>query len=123
MSVPTGITWTDAKTASEVAGGYLATITSSEKWNDINKSAYTHKGYIIEYETNICNPVPSDMISWWKAENNGNDIIGINHGTLMNGVTFAIGKVGKAFSFDGVDDYVEMTGSNIGDFGNNPFTV
>jgi len=37
-----------------------------------------------------------------------NDIQDGNHGTLQNGVTFAPGMVGQAFSFDGVDDYVDL---------------
>ncbi len=54
----------------------------------------------------LCTPPPADMVSWWKAENNGDDSVGTNHGTLQNGANFAAGKVGQAFSFDGVDDYV-----------------
>jgi hypothetical protein len=33
------------------------------------------------------------------------DIIDGNHGTLQNGTTFAPGKVGQAFSFDGLDGH------------------
>ena len=69
-----------------------------------------------------CTPPPSGMVSWWGGDNNALDIIGTNHGTLINGVTYAPGMVGQAFSFDGVNDYVEMVG-NIGDLGSNPFTI
>jgi hypothetical protein len=48
------------------------------------------------------------MVSWWNAEDNAQDIVGGNNGTLMNGATFAPGMVGQAFSFDGVDDYVDI---------------
>ncbi|MBI5634745.1 MAG: carboxypeptidase regulatory-like domain-containing protein [Nitrospirae bacterium] len=58
-----------------------------------------------------CTPPPSNMISWWDGEGDANDIIGTNHGTLTNGATFATGKVGQAFSFDGVNDYVEIANS------------
>jgi len=34
------------------------------------------------------------------------DSAGANNGTLVNGATFADGKVGRAFSFDGIDDHV-----------------
>jgi hypothetical protein len=37
-----------------------------------------------------------------------NDAVSTNHGTLMNGCTFATGKIGKAFTFDGVNDYVAL---------------
>ena len=33
-------------------------------------------------------------------------MIGSNHGELVSGATFAPGKVGQGFSFDGVDDFV-----------------
>ncbi len=46
--------------------------------------------------------------SWWGGDNNALDMIGTNHGTLQGGATFAPGMVGQAFSFDGVDDYIEV---------------
>lgn len=58
-----------------------------------------------------CRPCASssyEIVAWWDAEGDADDIIGIHHGILRNGVTFAGGKVGRAFSFDGVDDYVEV---------------
>jgi hypothetical protein len=69
-----------------------------------------------------CVHQPPDMVSWWDAENNANDIIGSNDGTLMNGATFAPGKVGQAFSFDGVDDYVAIPHSSSLDL-NSAFTL
>jgi hypothetical protein len=47
----------------------------------------------------------------WQGEGNANDTHGVNNGTLTNGTTFAAGKIGQAFSFDGVDDAVS-TGAN-----------
>ena len=55
----------------------------------------------------------SGLVGYWSF--NGPDISGTtaydrsgqgNNGTLTNGPTQAIGKVGQALSFDGVDDYV-----------------
>jgi len=55
---------------------------------------------------------PPGMISYWKGEGNTNDFMGVNPGTLRNGATYyANGKVGQAFSFDGVNDYVEIPNS------------
>ena len=51
---------------------------------------------------------PAGLAAWWRAENNAQDAVGTNHGTLANGATFAAGKVGQAFSFDGVDDKVSI---------------
>ena len=55
-----------------------------------------------------CAPPPPDMVSWWPGDRNANDIQGSNNGTLQGGATFAAGKVGQGFSFDGVDDYVRV---------------
>ncbi|GEM_PF-2914408 len=52
----------------------------------------------------VCVNPPSGLVSWWPGEDNANDIQSNNHGTLQNGATFAAGKVGQAFSFDGMDD-------------------
>src|SRR2546422_10860615 len=38
---------------------------------------------------------------------------GLNNGSLFNGTTFAPGEVGSAFSFDGVDDIVQIDASPI----------
>ena len=48
---------------------------------------------------------PAGMVSWWPGDGNARDIVDGNHGTL-NGSTFAAGKVGQAFSLDGIDDLV-----------------
>ncbi|HEY7165683.1 MAG TPA: tandem-95 repeat protein [Candidatus Binatia bacterium] len=49
--------------------------------------------------------------SWWAASGNADDKVGINHGVLQNGTTFTGGQFGQAFSFDGVDDYVQLLNS------------
>jgi uncharacterized repeat protein (TIGR01451 family)/CSLREA domain-containing protein len=48
-----------------------------------------------------CTTAPPDMVSWYAAENNANDRQGPNNGTLVGGATFAPGKVGQGFNFDG----------------------
>jgi len=50
-----------------------------------------------------------------------NDAVSANHGTLMNGCTFAAGKIGQAFTFDGVNDVVTLP-TNTMKFTNN-FTI
>ncbi|MBK8810647.1 MAG: hypothetical protein IPN69_07920 [Acidobacteria bacterium] len=37
------------------------------------------------------------------------DIANGYHGALRNGATFVPGKVDRAFSFDGIDDYFEVS--------------
>jgi len=65
-----------------------------------------------------CVPPPSPMIGWWPGHGDAEDITGFgNDGTLMNGVGFGAGKVGLAFSLDGVDDYIVIpNGGGIFDF-------
>jgi hypothetical protein len=64
-----------------------------------------------------CTTAPSDLVSWWGGDNNPLDMVGTNHGTLMNGTTYASGKVGQAFSLDGLDDYVQIPHSDSLNFG------
>jgi PKD repeat protein len=58
-----------------------------------------------------CVSPPSGLTAWWPADGNADDIAGGNNGTLRNGATFVPGTVGQAFSFDGVDDYIEIADS------------
>jgi CSLREA domain-containing protein/uncharacterized repeat protein (TIGR01451 family) len=55
----------------------------------------------------IPRPSTTDLVSWWRAEENANDSMDGNNGTLQNGATFAAGRYGRAFDLDGVNDYVE----------------
>jgi Concanavalin A-like lectin/glucanases superfamily/Carboxypeptidase regulatory-like domain len=51
---------------------------------------------------------PSGQVGWWSGDGNANDIAGTNNGTLQDNASFAIGKVGQAFNFDGTDDRIEI---------------
>jgi hypothetical protein len=58
----------------------------------------------------ICPPCaaqPADMIAWWPGDGNAFDIKGptFEHGIMLNGAGYGQGRVGQAFSFDGVDDH------------------
>ena len=58
-----------------------------------------------------CTPPPSGLVSWWGGENNALDLAGTNNGALMNEATYGTGRVGQAFSLDGVDDYISVPDS------------
>ncbi|NOS70576.1 MAG: LamG domain-containing protein [Verrucomicrobia bacterium] len=58
-----------------------------------------------------CITAPSGLIAWWRGENNALDQVGANHGVMINGATFAPGKVGAAFLFDGVNDSMSIANS------------
>jgi hypothetical protein len=51
------------------------------------------------------------LVAWYPGEGDANDVIAGNNGTLHGGVTFVAGKVGQAFSFNGVDSYVQAVNS------------
>ena len=50
-----------------------------------------------------CIPVPPGLIAHWRGEGNGLDETGINHGTLVNNMSFGGGKIGGGLSgsYDG----------------------
>src|SRR5207244_6889397 len=50
------------------------------------------------------NGVPAGTVGWWKAENNANDSVDGNNGTLHGGVTFAPGVAGQAFNLQAPGD-------------------
>ena len=69
-------------------------------------------------------PDPSEgLVAHWEAEGNADDSIGDNHGTLMNGASFAPGRIGRAFGFDGVDDGINVPNFNNFNFGAGDFTI
>ncbi len=49
-----------------------------------------------------CVPPPSGLTNWWPGDGNANDIANGANGTAEGNVAFVSGKVGQAFSFDGV---------------------
>jgi hypothetical protein len=68
-----------------------------------------------------CVPAPAGLVAWWPGDISAVDIVGTANGTLINGAGFvALGKVGPAFTFDGVDDSVQVPDSDLwtlpGDF-------
>jgi len=63
-------------------------------------------GVVLDFIIVASVPVPADIISWWRAEDNANDATTNNHGSLQNGSTFANGKVGQAFSFGGSNNVI-----------------
>ena len=58
--------------------------------------------------SNPCLPPLAGLAGWWPADGNANDLLGTNNGVLANGATFAPGKSGLAFSFNGTSAYVDL---------------
>jgi hypothetical protein len=76
-----------------------------------------------ELKAPSCVARPPGMINWWPGDGNATDIVGGKHGTLQGNATFADGKVGQAFSFDGTGDFVRLPANPAWNFGTGPFTI
>lgn len=50
----------------------------------------------------------SQGAGWYAGDGDARDHIGANDGTEINGAAYAVGKVGQAFSLDGMNDYVQI---------------
>jgi len=59
---------------------------------------------------------PTGMVSYWKLDEGSGisavDCVDDNHGILINGPVWALGKVQGALTFDGFNDYVEIADSD-----------
>jgi hypothetical protein len=85
--------------------------TSTDKlWNDASSTGKMN-GYIVEFDSGP--PIGHGLVAWWPGDDNARDVWSGNHGTRENGATFGSGEVGRAFAFDGVNDYVFVPGDGI----------
>jgi hypothetical protein len=64
-----------------------------------------------------------ELKGWWRGEGDATDSIGNHHGMFVNNAVFAPGKVGRAFSFNGIDNLVAVPDSNDWTLGNNDFSL
>ena len=55
--------------------------------------------------------VTSSLVGWWRFEGNANDSSGKGNNGTVYGSSLDTGKFGRCYSFDGVDDYVEVPDS------------
>jgi len=69
-----------------------------------------------------CSPTPSGLAAWWPGDAVALDIAGTNHGTLQGAATYAPGHVGPAFSFNGVDGYMNNPATDLSSI-SNTFTL
>lgn len=54
-----------------------------------------------------CTPLEG-LVAWWQGENDAKDGVHNHDGTPLNGVTFATGRVGQAFSFNGISQAISV---------------
>ena len=55
--------------------------------------------------------LPSGLVNYWSGDGSADDGVGGQDGTLQGDATFATGKVGQAFHFDGTGDDISLPGS------------
>ena len=54
----------------------------------------------------VCSAPPTPgLVGWWTGNGHANDVIGVSHGELTNGMSYAPGLVGQAFKLDGANQY------------------
>ncbi|MDQ6860382.1 MAG: plastocyanin/azurin family copper-binding protein [Verrucomicrobiota bacterium] len=63
------------------------------------------------FVTAPCVAPPSGMVAWFPGDGSPRDIQNANNGVLENGATYAAGKVGQAFSFNGTTSDVLVADS------------
>ncbi|MDP6633713.1 MAG: LamG domain-containing protein [Phycisphaerae bacterium] len=52
------------------------------------------------------------LVGHWSGEGDARDSVGRNHGIIKGDTALAPGRVGRAFKFDGKDDYVQLGSGN-----------
>lgn len=59
-----------------------------------------------------CTPAPPEIISWWPAEGNADDVMGTNNGILLGGLSFTNGEVGQGFWFNNTNQGVDISSNS-----------
>jgi hypothetical protein len=98
----------------------MVRLTSSGSYSALTTATLTIGGVSGAFNVTTAasgDPNASGLVSWWKAENNGYDSVGGNHGTLQGGTAYDTGRVGQSFSLDGSYSYVSVPNSSSIDYG------
>jgi len=87
------------------AGNYAVWVTNN------NGSILSSNALLTVNSFQSCDPPPAGLVGWWRGENNANDTIGLNNGTLMGGGSYVPGDVGQGFQLVNYGDYVNIPAS------------
>jgi hypothetical protein len=98
----TGTSLTLSNVQSAQAGSYAVRVTNTFG------SIMSSNALLMVISSPPCATPPSGLVSWWRAEGTARDSVAGNHGTLLNGASFASGMVGQAFSFSGSNQCVQV---------------
>ena len=55
-----------------------------------------------------CDPPPSGIVSWWRAEGSTVDQVGGDNGIIVGSAGYGPGKVGMGFQFDGNSSGIQL---------------
>jgi uncharacterized delta-60 repeat protein len=94
------------------AGNYTVLVTN------LYGSVLSSNAVLTVYPVPACAPVPSGIVSWWRAEGNADDYIGGNNGTPAPDVAYGWGEVGQAFSLNTTNAFITIPASSTLDVGN-----
>jgi protocatechuate 3,4-dioxygenase beta subunit len=73
--------------------------------------ALTASGGTAPYSWTVAPAIPPGAVALWAGENSAATVVGVDAGTAFAGTAYAPGRIGQAFVFDGVDDYVAVADS------------
>lgn len=91
------------------AGAYCVYVTNSNGASDTSATAFLS---VLPPLTNAAGSIvaPTNMVDWWPADGNCNDVFGPLNGSSQGGFYYVPGKSGEAFHFDGSTAFI-ITGS------------
>ena len=72
----------------------------------ITSADFSNTGTVSIDATSKLQTALAGQVGEWAGEGNASDSVGGNTGTLQGGTAFAAGRIGQAFSLDGVDDWI-----------------
>ena len=88
-----------------------------------NQFGNHNRVWVLDFTPPTCVAPPTGAVSWWTGDGTATDIQGTNDGTLAGGASFVEGRVGSAFSFDGIGGRVMIPDSQALRFGTTNLTV
>ncbi len=94
------------------SGTYLLQLTA-------NDSEFTTTDQVTIQVAAPCMPSATGLIGLWRGNDNAADSVGVNNGSLLNGVSFATGEAGKAFALSG-SNFVKIPSNPLIDVGASP---
>ena len=80
----------------------------------VNASSLWNSIYSVYNADTIASPsLKTSLVASYNGESNANDSFGTNNGSPQGGLTYGTGKIGNAFQFDGVNDYVALPNNSL----------